>query len=125
MVSDQLLVIVPKLAAVPRAVFMVAQTRPQVGWGPDLPLPVDEGRESLHDSLDVILSGPESTMRMSNVGRDICVELDHLPVVVPKLAAVPLAVSVVAQKRPRVGWGPDLPCRWTKAGSPSIMTVWM
>ena len=46
---------------------------------------------------------------MSNVGCDICVEPDHLPVVVPKLAAVPLAVPVVAQTRPRVGWGPDLP----------------
>ena len=67
-VSDRLPVVVPKLAAVPLAVSVVAQTRPRVGWGPDVPLPVDEGRESLHDDgLDVILSGRESTVRMSNV----------------------------------------------------------
>ena len=48
-ISDQLPVIVPKSAAVPLAVPVVGQTRPRVGWGPDLPLPVDEGRESLHD----------------------------------------------------------------------------
>ena len=64
-VSDQLPVVVPKLAAVPLAVSVVAQTRPRVGWSLDLPLPVDEGRESLHeDGLDVILSGRESTMRL-------------------------------------------------------------
>ena len=67
-VSDQIPIVVPKLAAVPLAVSVVAQTKPRVGWGPDLPLPVDEGRESLHeDGLDVILSGRESTVRMSNV----------------------------------------------------------
>ena len=54
MVSDQLPVVVPKLAAVPLALSVVTQTRPRVGWSPDLPLPVDEGRESLHeDGLDV------------------------------------------------------------------------
>ena len=86
------------------------QKQMSVGWSPDLPLLVAEGRESLHDdSLDVILSGRESTMRMSNVSRDICVEPDHLPVVAPKLAVVPLAIPVVAQTRPRVDWGLDLP----------------
>ena len=34
--------------------------------------------------------------------------LDQLPVVEPKLAAVPLAISVVPQTRPRVCCGPDL-----------------
>ena len=53
MVSDQFPVVVPKLAAVPLAVPVVVQTRPQV----DLPLPVDEGKKFLDDdSLDVIFS---------------------------------------------------------------------
>ena len=110
MVSDQLPVVVPKLAAVPLAISVVAQTRPRVGWGPDLPLPMDEGRESLHeDGLGVILSGRESTVMMSNVSRGICVEPDLLPVVMSTNAVEPPAVPVVAQTRPRVGWGPDLP----------------
>ena len=100
----------PRLAVVPLAVSVVAQTRPRVGRGLDSPLLVDEGRESLpEDGLDVILSGRESTARMSDVSHDICVVSDQLPVVMPRLAAVPLAVSVVAQTRPRVGRGPDLP----------------
>ena len=69
-VLDQLPVVVPKLA-----VSVVAQMRPQVGCGPDLPLPVDKGMESLDDDgLDVIISGRESTVRISDVSRDICVE---------------------------------------------------
>ena len=107
-VSDQLPVVMPRLAAVPLAVSVVAQTRPRVGRGQDLPLLVDEGRESLpEDGLDVILSGRESTVRMSDVSREIGVVSDQLPVVMPRLAAVPLAVSVIAQTRPRVGRGPD------------------
>ena len=109
-VSDQFPVVAPRLAAVPLAVSVVTQTRPQVGRGQDSPLLVDEGRESLpEDGLDVILSGRKSTARMSDVSHDICVVSDQLPVVMPRLAAVPLAVSVVAQTRPRVGRGPDLP----------------
>ena len=55
MVSDQDPVVVPKLAAVPLAIPVVVQTRTQVGCGLDLPLPVDEGQESLDDDgLDVI-----------------------------------------------------------------------
>ena len=80
----------------PLAVSVVTQTRPQVGRGKDLPLLADEGRESLpEDGLDVIISGWESTVRMSDVSRGICVVSDQLPVVMPRLAAVPLAVSVV------------------------------
>ena len=106
-VSDQFPVVAPKLAAVPLAISVVDQTRPRVGRGQDSPLLVDEGRESLpEDGLDVILSGRESAVRMSS--RDICVVSDQLPVVMPRLAAVPLAVSVVAQTTPRVGRGPDL-----------------
>ena len=73
---------------------------------------MDVGKESLpDDGLDVIISGRESTVRMSDVSREICVVLDQLPVVMPRLAAVPLAISVVAQSqtRPRVGRDPDLP----------------
>ena len=109
-VSDKFPVVMPRLAVVPLAISVVAQTRPRVGRGQDLPLLVDEGRESLpEDGLDVILSGQESTVRMSDVSRGICVVSDQLPVVMPRLAAVPLAVSVVAQTRPRVCRGPDLP----------------
>ena len=64
------------------AVPVVALTRSRVDGSPDLPLPVDEGRESLHeDGLEVILSGREFTMRLSNVSCGICVEPDLLPVV--------------------------------------------
>ena len=81
--SDHLPVVAPKLAAVPLAVPVVTQTRPRVGWSPDLPLPMDEGRESLHDdALDVIFSRRESTVRLSDVSCDIYVTPDHLPDVV-------------------------------------------
>ena len=80
MVSDQDPVVVPKLAAVQLTVPVVVQTRPQVGCGPDLPLPVDEGQESLDDvGLDLIFSGQESTVKISDVSHDICVEPDAVP----------------------------------------------
>ena len=63
-------------------------------------------------------------MRMSDVSREICVVSDQLPVVMPRLAAVPLAVSVVAQTRPRVGRGPDLPLLVNGGGRPSLRIVW-
>ena len=73
MVSDQLPVVMPRLAAVLLAVSVVVKTRPGVG----LSLPVDEERESLpEDGLDVILSGRESTVRMSIVSGGICEESD-------------------------------------------------
>ena len=107
MVSDQGPVVVPKLAAVPLAVPVVVQTRPQVGCGPDLPLPVDEGQESLHDDgLDVIFSGRESTVKISDVSHDICVEPDQCPVVVPKEAGESLALPVVALMRSWAGCAP-------------------
>ena len=99
-----------RTAAVPLALPVVVQTRPQVGCDPDLPLPVYKGHESLReDGPDDIVSGREFIIKRSDVHREICVVSDQLPVAVPKLAAVPLAVSVVAQTRPRVGWSPDLP----------------
>ena len=104
MVSDQLPVVEPKLAAVPLAVSVVAQTRPRVGCGPDLPLPVDKGVVSLDDDgMDVIMSGWESTMMISDVNRDICVEPDQLLVVISKEAVEPLALPVVALTRSQVG----------------------
>ena len=102
MVSDQLLVVAPKLAAVRLAVSVVAQTRPRVG--PDLLLPVDKGMVSLdEDGLDVIISGRESTVMIADVSRDICVEPDQLPVVVSKEAVERLALPVVALTRSQVG----------------------
>ena len=57
----------------PMCLAEVVQTRPQVGCDPDLPLPVDEGKESLVvDGLDVIISGQKSNMKRSDVSRDIC-----------------------------------------------------
>ena len=61
------------------------------------------------DDPEIIVSGRESKVAESDVGREICVVSDKLLVVMPRLAAVPLTVSVVAQTRPRVGQGPDLP----------------
>ena len=87
----------------PLAVPVVALTRSWVDGSPDLPLLVDEGRESLHeDGLGVIISGRESTMRLSNVSRGICVEPDLLLVVMSTDAVEPLAVHVVALSRSRV-----------------------
>ena len=109
-VSDQFPVVAPRLAAVSLAVSVVAQTRPQVGRGQDSPLLVDGGRESLPEgSLDIILSGRESTVMMSDVNRDICVEPDLLSVVISTDAVEPLAVPVVALMRSRVDGSPDLP----------------
>ena len=87
----------------PMAVSVVAQTRPRVGRGPALPLLMVEVKESLPDSgLDVILSGWESTVGMSDVSCSICMELDLLPVVMSTDDVEPLAVPVVALTRSRV-----------------------
>ena len=72
-----------------------------------MPLPVYKGQESLvEDGPDVIVSRRESIIKKSDVSREICVVSDQFPVVVPKLAAVPLAIPVVIQTRPQVG--PDV-----------------
>ena len=103
MVPDQLLVVVPKLAAVPLAISVVAQMRPRGGCGPNL----DKGIEPLDDDgLDVIISGRESTVMISDVGRDIFVEPDQLPVVVSKEAVEPHAFHVVALLRSQFGCTP-------------------
>ena len=80
---------------------VVVRTRPQVDCDPDLPLPVYKGHESLmEDGQDAIVSGRESIIKNSDVSWEICVVSDQSPVVVPKLAAVPLAVPVVVETRP-------------------------
>ena len=84
MVPDQCPVVVPKMAVEPIVLPVVVQTRQQVGCGPDLPSPVDEGKESLVvDGLDVILSD----VKGSDVSRDICVVPDLFPVGMSKKAA--------------------------------------
>ena len=55
------------------------------------------------------MSGRESNVAESDVSHEICVVSDQFPVVAPKLAAVPLAISVVDQTRPCVGRGQDSP----------------
>ena len=55
------------------------------------------------------MSGRESNIAESDVSREICVVSDQFLVVMPRLAAMPLALSVVAQTRPRVGRSEDLP----------------
>ena len=68
---------------------------------------MDEGQESVDDDgLDVIFSGRESTVNISDVNHDICVEPDQCPVVVPKEAGESLALSVVALTRSRAGCAP-------------------
>ena len=108
-VPDQCPVVVPKMAAEPLVLPVVVQTRPQVGCGPDLPLPVDEGKASLVvDGLDVIFSGRKSNVKGSDVSSDICVVPDLFPVVMPKKAAEPLVLPVVALTRSQAGGAPAL-----------------
>ena len=74
---------------------VVVPTRPQGGCDPVLPLPILRGRDfRAVDDPDVIMSGQVSKVAELDVGREICVVSDQLPVVMPRLAAVPLAVSV-------------------------------
>ena len=108
--EDAVPVMFDRTAVVPLALPVVVQTRPQVGCDPDLPLAVYKGQESLmEDGPGDIVSGRESIIKRSDVRRELCVVSDQDPVVVPKLAAVPIAVPVVLQTRPQVGCGPDLP----------------
>ena len=81
----------------PLAVPVVTLTRSRV-----------EGPLVVARPMDVIFPGRESTVEMSDVNRGICMESDFLPVVMSTVDVGPLAISVVAQTRPRVGRGPDL-----------------
>ena len=74
---------------------VVVQTRPQVGCDPDLPLPVDKGKESLvEDGPNVIVSGRKFNVKLSYVSCGVCVVPDQFPVVVPKKAVEPLVLPV-------------------------------
>ena len=91
-------------AAVPLAMPVVVQSRPQVSCDPALPLPVYKGHESLmEDSPDVLLSGWESAVMMSDASRDICVEPDQLPVVESEEAVGPLAFTAVGHTKSQGG----------------------
>ena len=72
-------------AAVESLCFPVVNpTRPQGGCDPVLPLPILRGRDFLAvDDPEVIVSGRESKVAESDVGREICVVSDQLPVVMP------------------------------------------
>ena len=60
-VPDEFPVGIDMAAVGPLCFPVVVQTRPQVGCDPDLPLPVDKGKESLvEDGPDVIVSGRKS-----------------------------------------------------------------
>ena len=86
---------------------VVVQTRLQGGCGPVVPLHMCQGHDFLTNiGPEVVVSGRESIISDPDVCGEICVMPDQLPVVVPKLAAVPLAASVVAQMRPRGGESP-------------------
>ena len=75
--------VVPKLAAVPQAASTVAQTRPRSGCSSNLLLPVDRSIEPLDDDApDVLTSGREPAELVSEVGSDVCVVPDQLPVAV-------------------------------------------
>ena len=74
-----------------------------------LPLRMCQGQDfQMQDGPEVVVSGRESIITDPDVRGEICVRLDQLPFVGPRSAAVPLAVSVVAQTRPRGGDGSNL-----------------
>ena len=72
------------------AASVVAQTRPRGGCGSNLLLPVDRSIEPIDDdALDVLISGREPAEMVSDVGNDICVVPNQLPVVVSEEMVVP------------------------------------
>ena len=68
-VPDEFPVGIDQTAVEPLCLSVVIQTRPQFGCDPDLPLPVDKGKESLvEDGPDVIFSGGKLNVKISVVG---------------------------------------------------------
>ena len=66
-IPDEFPVGIDQTAVEPLCLPVVVQTRPQVGCDPDLPLPVDKGKESLvEDGLDVIFSGLKLNVKTSD-----------------------------------------------------------
>ena len=101
---DRIPVVVPKSTVVPLTASVVTQTRPRGGCGSNLLLLVDRRIEPLDgDGPYVLISGRESAMMISDVGRDICVEPDQLPVVVSEEAVGPLAFTAVDLTRSQGG----------------------
>ena len=75
--------VVPKLAAMPQAASTVTQTRPRGSCSSNLLLPVDRSIEPLDDDApDVLTFGREPAEIVSEVGSDVCVVPDQLPVAV-------------------------------------------
>ena len=73
--------VMPTLAAVPQAASEVAQTRPRGDCSLNLLLPVDGSIEPLDDDAPGVLSsGREPAGIVSEVGSDVCVVPDLLPV---------------------------------------------
>ena len=96
------------------AVPVVALTRSRV-----------EGPLVVARPVDVILSGRESTVEMSDVNRDICMEPDFLPVVM-STDDVSLWPSLWSLRRDHgLAGARTCPCRWMRLGSPSLIMVWM
>ena len=58
--------------------------------------------------LDVVFAGRKSNVQGSDVSSDICVVLDLFPVMMPKKAAEPLFLPVVALTRSQAGGAPAL-----------------
>ena len=80
---DCIPIVVVKSAAVPRAASVVAQTRPWGGCGSNLLLSVDRSMEPLDDDApDVLIFRREPSEMVSDVGSDVCVVPNQLPVVV-------------------------------------------
>ena len=72
---------------------VVVQMRPQGDCGPGWPLLMGKGWDFLAgDEPQVIVSGRESKFAESDVSHEICVVSNQFPVVMPRLAVVPLAV---------------------------------
>ena len=93
---DRITVVLPKSAVVPLAASVVAQTRPRGGCCSNLLLPVDRSIEPLDGyGPDVLISGRESAVMISDVDCDICVEPGQLPVVVSEEVVGPLAFTAV------------------------------
>ena len=88
---------------------VVVQTRLLGGCDPVLPLCMCQGQDFLTTNCpEIVVTGQVSIITDPDVRGEICVRPDQLPVVVPKSAALPLAVSVVAQTRPRSSGGSNL-----------------
>ena len=118
--------VMPMLAAVPQATTTVTQTRARGDCSSNLLLPVDGSIEPLDDDgPDVLTSGMEPARIVQEVGSDVCVVPDLLPVAVtvktvvaevvmekfvlaPGSGRVRYSASVVSCHSPEVSFRPFL-----------------